>query len=371
MKKLLTISILAIALVLMAVTGVNATTNDNLAETLYNIGAKYGMTKADKVKIERYLADYPVTESEANAIVAKANEAAKVMDNAGVTDFNKLSKEQKAEIKTIANQAASIVDVTLTYKSGSVEIYKNGKLIETVTNNNGKLAYTGNNNMVLVVSSIAVIALASVAVARNNLVRNAIKATIIELIVALFITAILIGLGYFLFGAKIEEYMSLISKVSIGVSNGTDEVETIIGENNKLKNYPEYGAKYATIKIPKIDVDLPVYYGDSLDILKKGVGHSSGSYFPGEGGSIIYMGHNSKKMFRRFSELQKGNEIEVTTTYGNFKYKIYDMQLINETDVDKLPIQKNKEILMVYTCYPFNNIGYATQRYVVYAELES
>lgn len=168
MKKLLTISILAIALVLMAVTGVNATTNDNLAETLYNIGAKYGMTKADKVKIERYLADYPVTESEANAIVAKANEAAKVMDNAGVTDFNKLSKEQKAEIKTIANQAASIVDVTLTYKSGSVEIYKNGKLIETVTNNNGKLAYTGNN-MVLVVSSIAVIALASVAVARKKL----------------------------------------------------------------------------------------------------------------------------------------------------------------------------------------------------------
>lgn len=169
MKKLLTISILAIALVLMAVTGVNATTNDNLAETLYNIGAKYGMTKADKVKIERYLADYPVTESEANAIVAKANEAAKVMDNAGVTDFNKLSKEQKAEIKTIANQAASIVDVTLIYKSGSVEIYKNGKLIETVTNNNGKLAYTGNNNMVLVVSSIAVIALASVAVARKKL----------------------------------------------------------------------------------------------------------------------------------------------------------------------------------------------------------
>lgn len=46
------------------------------------------------------------------------------------------------------------------------------------------------------------------------------------------------------------------------------------------------------------------------------------------------------------------------------------MQLIKETEVDKLPIQKDKEILRVYTCYPFNNIGYATQRYVVYAELE-
>ena len=153
----------------MTITGVNATTNDNLADTLYNIGSKYGMTKSDKVKIERYLADNPVTESEANAIVAKANEAAKIMDEAGVTDFSKLSEDKKAEIKSIANQAASIVGVTLTYKSGSVEIYKDGKLIETVTNNNGKLAYTGNNNIVLVVSSIAVIALASVAVARKKL----------------------------------------------------------------------------------------------------------------------------------------------------------------------------------------------------------
>lgn len=169
MKKLLTISILAVMLVLMTITGVNATTNDNLADTLYNIGAKYGMTKADKVKIERYLADNPVTESEANAIVEKANAAAKVMDDARVTDYSKLSADKKAEIKSIANQAASIIDVTLTYKSGSVEIYKNGKLIETVTNHNGKLAYTGNNNMTLVVSSIAVIALASVAVARKKL----------------------------------------------------------------------------------------------------------------------------------------------------------------------------------------------------------
>ena len=43
------------------------------------------------------------------------------------------------------------------------------------------------------------------------------------------------------------------------------------------------------------------------------------------------------------------------------------MKLVNETEKDKLPIQKEKEILMVYTCYPFNNIGYTTQRYVVYA----
>ena len=69
-------------------------------------------------------------------------------------------------------------------------------------------------------------------------------------------------------------------------------------------------------------------------------------------------------------DLKIGDEIKITTSYGEYTYKIYDMELINETDVDKLPIQRDKEILMIYTCYPFNNIGYATQRYVVYAELE-
>lgn len=204
----------------------------------------------------------------------------------------------------------------------------------------------------------------------HNLVKNTVKATIIELIVALFMTVIILFAVNFLFGAKIENAVMLANKVSLDISSKAEKIDPIITEDNKLKNYPEYGTQYAMIEIPKINIILPVYFGDTLEILKNGVGHSSGSYFPGEGGSIIYMGHNSVNMFRRFSELQIGNDIKITTTYGEYNYKIYDMQLINETEIDKLPIQKEKEILMVYTCYPFNNIGYATQRYVVYAELE-
>ena len=198
-----------------------------------------------------------------------------------------------------------------------------------------------------------------------------VKATIIDLIVALFIVAIII-LGIKLsFGQKIEDMILLVNQVAVKVEPKYEQKPIQIDTSkNKLESYPEYGTQYATIEIPKIDIKLPVYYGDTLEILKNGVGHSSGSYFPGEGGSIIYMGHNSKNVFRRFSELQKGNEIKVTTDYGEYTYKIYDMQLINETETEKLPIQDEKEILMVYTCYPFNNIGYATQRYVVYAELQ-
>lgn len=205
---------------------------------------------------------------------------------------------------------------------------------------------------------------------QDNKLGQAVKATISSIIVALIITGLLILVINLFFGQEIGEIFSLVNKVSITIDENKTQEATTIGEQNKLKNYPEYGTKYATIEIEKIDASLPVYFGDTLEILKKGVGHSSGSYFPGEGGSIVYMGHNSKNVFRRFSELQIGNEIKVTTTYGEYTYKIYDMKLIKETDLDKLPIQNDKEILMVYTCYPFNNIGYTTQRYVVYAELE-
>lgn len=205
----------------------------------------------------------------------------------------------------------------------------------------------------------------------QNKLGQAVKATISSIIVALLITGLLIIVIKLFLGQEIGEIFSLVNKVSITIDENKVQEQTTISEENKtLENYPEYGTQYATIKIDKIDLELPVYFGDTLEILKKGVGHSSGSYFPGEGGSIIYMGHNSKKMFRRFSELQIGNEIKITTNYGEYTYKIYDMQLIKETEVDKLPIQREKEILMIYTCYPFNNVGYATQRYVVYAELE-
>lgn len=199
--------------------------------------------------------------------------------------------------------------------------------------------------------------------------KKAVKATISSLIVALLFAVCLFFLLYAIFSKEINWAISAIDIISVDKGNHEQEQISIDEETKKIINYPEYGTKYANIKIEKIDVDLPVYLGDDLDTLKKGVGHSSGSYFPGEGGSIIYMGHNSKDTFRRFSELEIGDKIVVTTSYGEFEYVIYNYKIIHETDLEELPIQKEEEILMVYTCYPLNNIGYAYQRYVVYANL--
>lgn len=170
MKKSLLISILTAVIVMACATLVNAATTATLADELYAKGKKYGMTSADKVKVERYLSENTVTDEQANAIVAKADEAIAVMEAAGTTDYSKLTDAQKDQVKSIANSAADIIDVKLVFKKNTVEIYNNaGKLIETIGNNNGKLAYTGNNvNVVLTTSVIAVIALAITVVTKRT-----------------------------------------------------------------------------------------------------------------------------------------------------------------------------------------------------------
>ena len=153
MKKTLTIALLAIITIMALATGVNAATSSTLADELYAKGSKYGMTSADKVKIERYLKENPVTDAQANEILAKADEAIAVMEKAGVTNYDKLTKAQKNEIKSVA-------------------IYnKDGKLVETVSNTNGKLAYTGNvvNVVVLATTVVALVAVSAV-VARKRIV---------------------------------------------------------------------------------------------------------------------------------------------------------------------------------------------------------
>lgn len=170
MKKTISMAILFVMLVMLTLTGVQAAST-TLADDVYAKLAPYGATASDKVKMERYLADNPVTDEEAKTILGKVDEAIAVFDAEGIKDYTKLSLDAKNKVKSIAQSAANTIGLTLTFKKGTVEVYnKEGKLIETASiKNTGKLAYTGNNvNTVLVVSSIAVIALAATVVAKKR-----------------------------------------------------------------------------------------------------------------------------------------------------------------------------------------------------------
>ena len=194
-----------------------------------------------------------------------------------------------------------------------------------------------------------------------------IKAAIISLIVA-FLFVIIICFTLSKIGKEKFDMAIYLLKVITVNENNIKGVQPVLN-GNVLINYPTYGSKYATLKIPSIGLEQPVYYGANYTILKSGIAHDENSFFPGEGGSIILAGHNFSSFLGSLPKAQVGDIINLETTYGNFNYEIYDTQIVKETEVDKVPIQEEKEILMIYTCWPINNIGHASQRYVVYANL--
>ena len=162
---------------------------------------------------------------------------------------------------------------------------------------------------------------------------------------------------------KQEESKSNIQ--SEKVSSTFDENAFIDGH---LKEYPGFGEQYAILKIGKIGVNAPIFFGATDETILKGVGHDSGSYFSGENGTIIMCEHNYMNNFKRLGELTNGDIVEIQTNYGDFYYKIYDEQIVLETEKNKLPIQHNEEILMLYTCYPSNNTSHTPYRYIIYAK---
>lgn len=201
-----------------------------------------------------------------------------------------------------------------------------------------------------------------------SVLQNSLKATIRSLIVALLFTVILFGMIYFPFKKSIHQVMDMVSLISQNTSKEILKDVKLDLTTRRLTEYPTIGTKYGSIKIASIGVDSPVYYGDSLKILRYGVGHSSGSYFPGEGASILYMGHLSTD-FKNLQNIKNGDSIIVETNYGTFTYAVYKTDIIMFNEMDKVPIQTDKEILMVYTCDQLLTIGHTKKRFVVYAEL--
>ena len=190
-----------------------------------------------------------------------------------------------------------------------------------------------------------------------------------ELAISFFFVAIIL-LGYRLFFKDfLDSKISIINVMAVSPKNKDEKAKNVEFDDitKRLKVYPKYGSIYATLKVPSISLELPVYFGDTKEILSKGVGHYSGSFFPGENGSIIMGAHNNAGYFRNLPQIKVEDVITLETVYGTFHYKVYNTKIVRVTEEDQIPIIRGDEVLMLYTCYPVTAVGYTNQRYVVYA----
>lgn len=134
---------------------------------------------------------------------------------------------------------------------------------------------------------------------------------------------------------------------------------------------PKYGEKYAHLSIEGTDVNCDVALGDSNDILRYSAGQYLGSSYPGFGGSILMAAHKTTH-FMDLKNVQIGSVITVSTTWGLYTYTVEDIQVLDPADYRQVyDPAATEENLVLYTCYPFNMLGFSKQRFFVKASYTS
>lgn len=130
---------------------------------------------------------------------------------------------------------------------------------------------------------------------------------------------------------------------------------------------PEKGDTIGDLQIPKLDATLPIFHGTDEEELEKGVGHFAESVLPGESDNSVLSGHRDT-VFRRLGEVGKGDLLVVETSAGKFTYKVRQVRIVDREDRTVI-VPKPKATLTVSTCYPFDFVGYAPDRYILVADL--
>ena len=136
-----------------------------------------------------------------------------------------------------------------------------------------------------------------------------------------------------------------------------------ININNKNVYRPDLGMEFATLKIDSVNLKHRIIHGDGDLELKKGIGHYAWSTLPGEGGNVVLSGHRDT-VFRPLQDIKIGDEVDIETDYGLYKYKVVKTRVTDPKD-NTVTMPTDKEKLTMYTCYPFNYVGRAPNRFVV------
>lgn len=132
--------------------------------------------------------------------------------------------------------------------------------------------------------------------------------------------------------------------------------------NNSVINRPAIGEQFGTLKIQALDLEAPVYHGDSDMELRNGVAHFAGSTMPGEGGNVILSGHKHTYL-KNLENIKVGQEVLIETNYGTFKYKVSEIKIVEKTDTKELRTL-GRERLTLYTCYPFRMLSGDRERMI-------
>jgi sortase A len=119
------------------------------------------------------------------------------------------------------------------------------------------------------------------------------------------------------------------------------------------------------IEIPAVGVSAWIVEGVGDDDLNHAVGRIPQTARFGEPGNVALAGHRDRH-FRGLRNIAPGHEVIVTTRRGVFRYVVDQAGVVDPSRVDVIGNRDRDELTLV-TCFPFDWIGPAPQRFVVHA----
>jgi sortase A len=120
------------------------------------------------------------------------------------------------------------------------------------------------------------------------------------------------------------------------------------------------------LTIPRLSLSVPILEGDDGRTLSVAAGHLPDTPLPWDEGNAAIAGHRDT-FFRPLKDVRVGDEVQVLTPHGAFRYRVLRVMVVGANDGWVLNSWDRVRLTLV-TCYPFNYVGSAPQRFVVHAE---
>ncbi len=130
---------------------------------------------------------------------------------------------------------------------------------------------------------------------------------------------------------------------------------------------PAEGDPVGTLLVPALGQTLPILEGTGNDVLKEGVGHYVQSVLPGEPDNCVLSAHRDTH-FSVLEALKTGDRLIVQTSAGTFTYEISGIRIVDKDDRTVI-VPTDHAVLTLSTCYPFNYVGSAPDRYIISADI--
>ncbi|PWD52473.1 class C sortase [Serinibacter arcticus] len=124
------------------------------------------------------------------------------------------------------------------------------------------------------------------------------------------------------------------------------------------------------VKIPAIDVDLPIYHGTSDEVLLEGVGHLEGTALPVGGPSThsvltAHRGLAEAELFTNLDRVVEGDTFTIEVFGEVLTYRVRSTQVVEPSDTETLYPVAGEDLVTLVTCTP---LGINTQRILVTGE---